>query len=63
LGLKAGASSKEIKLAYRQKALEFHPDVHPELGQYGTERMQDVVVAYMTLKDPRKRVEYDRYGV
>jgi DnaJ-domain-containing protein 1 len=63
LGLKAGASGKEIKLAYRQKALEFHPDVHPELGQYGTERMQEVVVAYMTLKDPRKRVEYDRYGV
>jgi DnaJ domain len=62
LGLSSGASSQDIKLAYRKKALEFHPDLHPELGKYGTAKMQDVVVAYMTLKDPRKRVEYDRYG-
>lgn len=63
LGVSQKASRAEIKAAYRKKAFELHPDVHPELGAEGTARMKEVVVAYMTLKDSSKRSEYDRYGI
>lgn len=63
LGLKAGATSAEIKRAYRKKALQHHPDLHPEKKEEATVRMQEIVIAYMTLKDASKRFEYDRYGL
>lgn len=61
LDVNSDATGPEIKKAYRKAALANHPDLNP--GPGSTERMQAVVVAYMTLKDAAKRQQYDRYGM
>jgi DnaJ-class molecular chaperone len=61
LGLKRGASSKEIKQAYRKLARKHHPDVNP--GDKGAEeRFKEINSAYEVLNDAEKRKKYDRYG-
>jgi DnaJ domain len=63
LGLNSSATKVEIKKAYRKAALNAHPDLHPEKGRQATEEMQQIIVAYMTLKDASKRSTYDRFGI
>lgn len=53
------ASAEEIREAYRQLALRFHPDRSTDPG--ANRVMQLVNEAYDILKDPAKRAEYDRY--
>ena len=61
LGLKRGASQKEIKQAYRKLARKHHPDVNP--GDKGAEeRFKEINSAYEVLNDAEKRQKYDRYG-
>lgn len=57
LGLAAGASFEEIRSAYRQLALEMHPDV---AGPLASPRFIRVNRAYETLIDPQRRGVYDR---
>lgn len=52
LGLKYGASAKQIKLAYHKKALLLHPDKNPGLNTH--EQFIAVVEAYHTITDSRK---------
>ncbi|KAG8048200.1 hypothetical protein GUJ93_ZPchr0008g11562 [Zizania palustris] len=60
LGLRAGATVREIKAAYRRLARERHPDVAgaPAAGDFI--RLHD---AYATLSDPDSRARYDRDNV
>jgi len=48
LGLEAGADLEELKSAYRRRAFELHPDLHPENPQAGRE-FQVVNEAYVLL--------------
>ncbi len=62
LGVARDASTDDIKKAYRQAALKFHPDRNPD-GKEESERMfKEASKAYQVLSEPDKRAKYDRYG-
>src|SRR5689334_24078293 len=56
LGVATDADEVAIRLAYRQLARRYHPDV---AGEAGLARMQALNVAYQTLSDPQRRRAYD----
>jgi len=61
LGVSRDASPDDIKKAYRQQALQYHPDRNP--GDKGSEdRFKEANEAYSVLADPEKRAQYDRFG-
>lgn len=61
LGVSREATQEEIKKAYRQKALQYHPDRNP--GDPEAEKQfKEISEAYQVLNDAQKRQAYDRYG-
>ncbi len=61
LGVSKGASEDEIKKAYRKKAKEFHPDLHP--GDAEAEaKFKEANEAYEVLSDSQKKARYDQFG-
>ncbi|MCM8770276.1 MAG: molecular chaperone DnaJ [Candidatus Omnitrophica bacterium] len=63
LGVQKKASLDEIKKAYRQMVLRYHPDrVPPEQKKEAEEKFKEVSEAYAVLSDPPKRALYDQYG-
>jgi molecular chaperone DnaJ len=61
LGVSRTADTDEIKKAYRQLALKYHPDRN-DGSKESEERFKEVTEAYEALRDPEKRAVYDRYG-
>lgn len=53
LDIQPGASQDEIKRAYRKKAKENHPDLHPDDPQ-ATAKMNEINEAYDMLMNPQK---------
>jgi len=53
LGVGRRASPKEIKKAYRQKSLEFHPDKNKAEG--AAEKFAEISRAYEVLSDDEKK--------
>jgi molecular chaperone DnaJ len=53
LGLSKGASEAEIKKAYRQMALKYHPDKNPG-DKAAEEKFKEAADAYGILSDPQK---------
>ena len=60
LGLSKGASSDEIKAAFRKLARQYHPDVNKDTD--AEEKFKEINEAYGVLSDPDKRARYDRFG-
>ncbi len=58
LGISREAPPEEIKKAYRQLALKFHPDRNPGDRQ-AEEQFKEISEAYGVLMDPEKRKQYD----
>ncbi len=61
LGVGKDAAADEIKKAYRQKAIKFHPDKNPDDKQ-AEENFKEAAEAYEILSNPDKKARYDRFG-
>ena len=61
LGVSKNATEDEIKKAYRKKAKECHPDLHPD-DKEAAERFKELNEANEVLSDANKRARYDQFG-
>jgi curved DNA-binding protein CbpA len=57
LGVPRNAKPDDLRQAYREAALRYHPDRKPAPGD--TDRFLEIGQAYETLIDPESRIEYD----
>lgn len=57
LGISINATEQEIKEAYHKQARKYHPDNNP--GQDTTDIMQELTLAYNTLRITSSRRQYD----
>ena len=61
LGVSRSVTADEIKKAYRQLALQYHPDKNAG-DKKSEEKFKEATEAYQVLSDPEKRQIYDQYG-
>jgi len=61
LGVSRDASDADIKKAFRQLAMKYHPDRNPD-SKESEEKFKEINEAYSCLADPEKRSNYDRFG-
>jgi molecular chaperone DnaJ len=61
LGLERNADVEQIKKAYRNLAMQYHPDRNPG-DKEAEEKFKEVAEAYEVLKDAEKRSQYDQFG-
>ncbi len=61
LGVAKGATTDEIKKAYRKVAMQYHPDRNPG-DKTAEEKFKEAAEAYEVLSDADKKSQYDRYG-
>jgi curved DNA-binding protein len=57
LGVDRNTDEKELKKAYKAKAMKYHPDRGGDENKF-----KELNEAYDILKDPQKKAAYDRYG-
>ena len=61
LGVDKNIPQKDVRAAYRKRAKQFHPDLHPN-DPKAKAKFQALNEAYEVLSDPDKRAKYDQYG-
>lgn len=61
LGVSRDIPQKDVKAAYRKRAKQFHPDLHPN-DPKAKAKFQALNEAYAVISDPDKRAKYDKYG-
>ena len=61
LGVAKTADAKQLKSAFRKRAMECHPDRHPDDPE-AEGRFKELNEAYGILSDEQKRAAYDRMG-
>lgn len=61
LGVSKTATPEEIKKAYRQLALKYHPDRNPG-NKEAENKFKEATEAYEVLSDQQKKQRYDQFG-
>jgi len=61
LGVSREADAREVKKAYRAKAVQFHPDRNPD-DPVAADKFKEAAEAYEVLSNDEKRSVYDRFG-
>ena len=61
LGVQKNATEAEIKKAYRQMALKFHPDKNPG-NKEAEDKFKEAAEAYEVLSNTEKKQRYDQFG-
>ena len=61
LGVSKDATAADLKKAYRQLAMKYHPDRNPGNPE-AENKFKKINEAYSCLCDPDKRAHYDRFG-
>lgn len=61
LGVSKDIPQKDVRAAYRKRAKQFHPDLHPD-DPKAKAKFQALNEAYDVISDPDKRAKYDQYG-
>ena len=59
LGVSKSANESDLKKAYRQQALKYHPDKNPG-DKKAEDKFKEASEAYGILKDPEKRQDQSR---
>jgi len=60
LGISEDASSQDIKKAFRQLAMRYHPDRNPTNPKEAEDKFKEINEAHDVLGDEQKRLQYDR---
>jgi DnaJ-class molecular chaperone len=60
LRIDRNTSTEDIRKAFRQLALQYHPDRNPENTQEAEAKFKEINEAYEVLSDEQKRWQYDR---
>lgn len=61
LGVDRNIPQDQVREAYRKRAKQFHPDLHPN-DPKAKAKFQALNEAYDVISDPDKRKKYDQYG-
>lgn len=61
LGVSRTATQDEIKAAYRELAMKYHPDRNQDDAE-AEEKFKQINAAYEVLSNPQKRAQYDETG-
>lgn len=61
LGISRQASADEIRKAFRQLAVKYHPDRNKD-DKSAEDKFKEIAEAYDALSDPQKRQKYDQFG-
>ena len=60
LDISRNATEEEVRKAFRQKALQYHPDRNKDPG--ALDQFKEINEAYQVLTDPKRRQQYDQWG-
>lgn len=61
LGIQRSASDSEIRIAYRELAKRYHPDINPA-NPHAEDLIRSINQAYSVLRNRQKRETYDNDG-